>query len=269
VYAPPAVGDIDGDGTLDVVVGEYGFGTDVYKVYAWNGLTGEYLPGYPIPGLNSVNNQIILADLDGDEEIELIFDDNTSAGVYHGYNHNGTPMDGWPLYVNGSTFYINPFVADLDGDGIMEISGGGYVPDENMTYLYLWQTEQYMNDDLAILPIFQYNTRHNGVAGDNLMVETLEYPAGLSFTSTTDLLIAPNPAIGYFTASAKFNSTGMARLEVYDVAGKQLLSESFIFSGGETFSPTINTTGIMDGLYTVKVFVEDEIAIGRVLIINP
>ena len=267
IYAPPAVGDIDGDGTLDVAVGEYGFSTDVYKLYAWNGLTGEFLPGFPINGLNSINNQIILADLDGDGQIELMFDDNTSAGVYPGYNHDGTPMDGWPLHVNGSTFYINPFVADLDGDGYMEISGGGYVPDENRTYLYLWQSQDYMNEDLAILPVFQYNTRHNGVTGDKLMVDTDEI-SSVSPSRMTALSIFPNPASDHTLVEAAFRKSGSAVLDLYTAAGQKVATFTSACTSGEMASFHLSTAGLENGFYPVRVSLDDEILTGKIFIIR-
>lgn len=232
LYAPPSVGDIDGDGTLDIVVGEFGANTGMYKVYAWNGLSGDPLPGFPIQELNSINNQIILADLDGDGEIELMFDDNTSAGIYLGYNHDGTPMDGWPLEVNGTSFYINPFVADLNHDGILEISGGGYVPEEDRTYIYLWETETEMNDDLAILPIFQYNTRHNGVAGDFLMVGT---PGQKTISSDKQgLTLFPNPASEWMNITIMNPLPGKAEGSVFDISGKYVKTFSFTTSENQS-----------------------------------
>lgn len=248
IYAPPAIGDIDGDGTLDVSVGEYGAGSGIYKLYAWNGLTGENLPGFPVLGLNNINSQVILADLDGDGEIELMFDDNTDAGIYLGYNHDGTPLDGWPLEVDGSTFYINPFVADLNGDGIMEISGGGYVPEEDVTYLYLWDTEVEMNNELALLPIFQYNTRHSGIAGDYLMVDILSnHP--FTNNSTSSIHLFPNPTSDHLSIDATLPRTGLARLEIADLSGKIIETTYFMALAGDVSPLAINLEGYQSGMY--------------------
>jgi hypothetical protein len=48
-------------------------------------------------------------------------------------------LSGCPKELNYPTDGLATF-GDIDGDGIMEISGGRYVPEENRTYLYLWQT---------------------------------------------------------------------------------------------------------------------------------
>lgn len=63
IYQPATIGDIDGDGVLDVVVSVSGY--DGYHIYALRGDTGQILPGYPIalPDGGEVSGAIILVDL--------------------------------------------------------------------------------------------------------------------------------------------------------------------------------------------------------------
>ncbi len=166
IYGPPSVGDIDGNGELDIAVGDQvlsGVPTD--RVYVWD-KNGSYLPGWPSTYIWAINNQIILADLDGDNQIELMWDDNTSEGKYLGYNHDGTPMDGWPVTVLGSTFFNNPFVTDINNDGFVDISGAGKDIGGSNSYFYLWHTDQPIHPELNVLPVLQYNVRHDGVYVD-------------------------------------------------------------------------------------------------------
>lgn len=225
VYGPPSVGDINSDGLLDVIVGDQTLSaTPQNQVYAWTAMTGEMLPGFPITGVWAVNSQVILADIDGDGMIELMFDDNTSVGKYQGYNHDGTPMDGWPLAVTGTTFYSPPLVVDIDLNGGLDIAGAGYDQSSGNTSLYLWDAHVPMNDNLAYLPILQYNTRHNGVYGDNLMVGGTGAEPGI----TLGYALYPNPAGAWLTVSGRQSAAGSRQpavcITIADLYGRGLRS---------------------------------------------
>ncbi|MBW6459907.1 MAG: T9SS type A sorting domain-containing protein [Bacteroidales bacterium] len=252
VYGPPSVGDINGDGLLDIAVGDQMISTTPQnKVYAWTATTGNPLPGFPITGVWAVNSQIMLADLDGDGMIELMFDDNTSIGKYQGYNHDGTPMEGWPLYLNGSTFYISPMIFDVKLDGIMDISGAGYDQATDNTYLYLWNAHVPMNKDLAILPILQYNTRHNGVYGDYLMVGTPEIQSDSQDTWT----IYPNPASTRLyvkrTNPGMHKNTGTKwHINVFSASGEQVYQNII---PEESTSSVVPTSTLPPGVYWLEI----------------
>jgi hypothetical protein len=252
IYGPPSIGDINGDGLLDIAVGDQTLSpTPANKVYAWTAITGNLLPGFPITDIFSVNSQIILADIDGDGEIELMFDDNTSNGKYVGYNHDGTIMEGWPLIVNGSTFYINPLVVDINRDGTMAISGGGYDLGSDNTNLYLWNANVEYNAELAVLPILQYNTRHNGVFGDYLMVGTPEIPEEIKGGWN----IFPNPATTSLTLQLPNLpvTSGLPdniQVEIYQSSGTKIYGEKHARQTGELH---FDLTGYPSGIYWLKI----------------
>jgi len=248
IYGPPSIGDINDDGSLDIAVGDQTLSAiPVNKVYAWTAITGNPLPGFPITDIFAVNSQIILADIDGDHEIELMFDDNTSDGKYPGYNHDGTIMEGWPLIVNGSTFFINPLVANINRDGIMAISGGGTDQGSGNTNLYLWNANVEYNADLAVLPILQYNTRHNGVFGDYLMVGTPEVPGKVK----EGWKIFPNPATNSITLNppdfgGNSSLPEYLQIGIYSSSGIKICSQKYSMAGGGLH---FDLTGYPSGIY--------------------
>jgi hypothetical protein len=220
IYGPPSVGDINGDGLLDIAVGDQTLSVSpTNRIYAWTAETGAPLPGFPIEDIFGVNSQIILADIDGDDQIELIFDDNTSDGKYSGYNHDGTIMEDWPLPVDGSTFFINPMVVDINLDGTMAISGGGYNDASGNINIYLWNAGVEYNSELAVLPILQYNTRHNGGYGDTFMVGMKERPGVIKGGWN----IYPNPVREILNFKfSMLNSGKDLSLSIYDISGKEI-----------------------------------------------
>ena len=134
----PAVGDLDGDGTLEVVIagkvrdpqrnhdqissallvfepnGQRRTGWSTGKTVGPRLPTGSYIP----------NNQVVLADLDGDNKLEIMvtFDD----GTIRAYRENGTQL--WSYnYANGRSLYASEVVVgDVTGDGSVDVVFGTY-----------------------------------------------------------------------------------------------------------------------------------------------
>jgi hypothetical protein len=263
VYAPPSVGDIDSDGELDVVAGDQTLSsTAVNKIYAWTAMTGEAIPGFPVEEVFGINSQIILADLDGDGQIELMADDNTSDGKYAGYNHDGTVIEGWPLPVDGSTFYINPFVADINNDGMMAISGGGYNQDEAISNFFLWDPGIEYITELAPLPVLQFNTRRSGVYGDTLMVGLPVYNDKVEKSWT----IGPNPASDYifinFSGQKENYLQGNIDVSIFNSQGELFYIQK-IFPGNNRL--LINISGFPPGIYLVKVSGKDLYGVVKII----
>ena len=88
---------------------------------------GSPLPGWPISvGLAEAIRAVAVADLDGDGSQELVF----VYGVYgyyeylHAYHSNGTPVIGFPVPLDHSSYFS--VIGDVDGDGLPEIVIPGF-----------------------------------------------------------------------------------------------------------------------------------------------
>ena len=121
--ATAAVGDIDNDNIFEIVALSY------YSVYVWD-QNGNIKPGWP--KLNVAGGmsyaQPVIADLDDDDDFEILHAYYTSSQNYVGiYHHDGTNFTNWPQPYPGPQTYTTPVVGDIDGDGDLEIFGGGHV----------------------------------------------------------------------------------------------------------------------------------------------
>src|SRR6185295_945199 len=64
--AMPALGDLDGDGTVEIV-----WAGSNHRLYAWNA-AGRAMPGFPVElDGGTANGFVALADLDGKQGVEL------------------------------------------------------------------------------------------------------------------------------------------------------------------------------------------------------
>lgn len=125
IDSSPALGDIDGDGELEVVVGTGLFDGYVNgrQVYAWNA-DGSLVSGWPRPTSDNMPSSPALADLDGNGVQDVIIgcgkDSTPYCRTLYAWSGNGNNLPGFPM----STSYAFPFppvVADVDGDGNLEI----------------------------------------------------------------------------------------------------------------------------------------------------
>jgi len=118
------VGDLDGDGGMEIVVGDNG-------VYAWHangqevrdGDANATTDGVFSTASGTMNASIALADLDSLPGLEIVGASWLTNKIFV-WNSHGDLLPGWPRQParGGNTgYWASPAVSDLDADGIPEV----------------------------------------------------------------------------------------------------------------------------------------------------
>lgn len=139
VDSSPALGDLDGNGQLDIVIGtgrKQIPNEDGKFIYAWRG-NGDPLPGWPQPVAKWAQGSPALADLDGNGGLDVTIgcgnmDDGDCYDLY-AWRGNGAALSGFPTQPSTThalptllSTALSPVVADLDGNGQMDILMTGH-----------------------------------------------------------------------------------------------------------------------------------------------
>lgn len=120
-YAGVAVGDVTGDGAPEVVVATER-GLDGPATVTVLDARGHLLPGWPFPLGETCNAAAALGDLTGDGIAEIVaVTIGGDAVLYALDGRTAEPIPGWPLKLRERTVNASPLLADLDGDGRIDV----------------------------------------------------------------------------------------------------------------------------------------------------
>jgi len=218
-YSCPVIGDVDGDGDLELWNAGKVNGP---ALYAWDH-TGAPLPGWPRTGDPNMEGSVILADFDGLPGAEMAVGDNYNPGVIFGHNLDGTIATDFPIPKPGASGPNSPEVGDVDGDGLLEL---GFTM---MTgHVALWDFPIAYDEariEWGALFHDDWNTNQHGfvVPGGAAAVA----PAASARGSGT-LKLVPNPTCGSVAMALTLDHPELTGVSVFDMQGREVVR---LFSG--------------------------------------
>ncbi|MHC4943953.1 MAG: FG-GAP repeat domain-containing protein [Planctomycetota bacterium] len=217
VKAAPALADLDRDGTLEVIADCWSKSATDF-LYVWDH-TGNSEPGWPIniPYIRLSSPSV--ADLDGDDDLEIVVGGLVTSPSWaeqvNALHHDATTVAGFPVSLpNTSAGNINStcVTGDIDGDGLIEIVVKG------------------------INNIFALNHDGTMVTG---------YPVFLNDTSHSGT-ISPTPALG--------DPDGDGLVEIFAAStfdNVMLIDEDAVFSWDTVPWPAFRMDKINQGIHTM------------------
>jgi hypothetical protein len=155
----PALGDIDSDGEIEIIV------VRGVKIFAIN-QDGTNVPGWPVGGLGGYIGQVhpVIGDIDGDGKLEVLIATDCYSNKFHAINHDGSLVEGWPKSIptydppgwRFSERYC-PVLEDIDNDGFVEIILGV----ENS--VCVWDLQGVYNQGNLPWNQYQHDSRRTGL----------------------------------------------------------------------------------------------------------
>lgn len=183
-----AVGDLDGDGTVEIVQASY---NSLYVLSA----TGAMRPGWPVTMPDNRNwsyQSPALADIDGDDTLEIITAMHKEGGGCYVFRHDGTVQPGWPCSYSRWT-YCPPTVCDLNRNHDLKVICGvsaGVSGFSDVAYAY--------DDDGGTLAGFPFVSQ-TGSNEPNLTVADIDGDGDMEILITSNLMTSAD-SLGYIYA---------------------------------------------------------------------
>ena len=266
-----AAGDFDRNGTYETCE-VYVEGT--LKInYAGNPLTIDV--GGP------VFSEIALGDINNDGDVEMMF---CGDNLIYAYNANGTAVENFPFKVNAAhpvgPLRSSPTLADLDGDGVMEIfvgtgtgelcgfdlkghrldnfprAAGGNVDSPAAvarnagqgSVLALSREGEISAFNISRAQDRDWNALYGGSAN------TGSYVRGIPALKVASEAIGyvynyPNPAVDHTTIRFSVKESGPVSLKFYNTAGDLVLESSVAGVAGTDNEHLVDTSALAAGVY--------------------
>ncbi len=243
-YSPPTVVKINGDWRIFM---SRPIGSDTLDMlYGWDH-NGNMLPNFPIVKSGGLEGYTAMADIDNDNEFEIIFGsnlkDNNGEGFIHAYNMDGSgELAGFPLKPTGFTFMNGVCIGDVNGDAQTDLVALSYSlnfgTEPDSVYINVYETQAPFNLNKVLWGTYKGSNTRTGLWSETFLSVSEPNAANTPFK------IYPNP----FLADLQIeNSTEVSHVLILDATGRKVFSVNF--NGKESNNKTINLSQLSRGVY--------------------
>jgi len=238
-------------------------------LYGWDA-GGNLLPGFPIVKSGGLEGFISVADINNDNEFELVFGsnmlDSTGCGFIYAYKTDGSgELPDFPVHPRGWSMMNGINIGDVNGDNMMDLVALTYTdsydsifPDRVFVNVYelnvpytpekvLWGTYKGTNERTGFVGEMISNIQHNEAAYGKITV-------------------SPNPVVDKLKISWNNSFTGKAVVKITDITGRAI--QSYEYANLPTGESTIeiDLSAMQAGCYFAILETGDKITrVGKII----
>ncbi len=190
IVSSPAIGDLNNDSILDIVIGRGIIQSSYGAVFAFRSF-GDTMPGFPINiSTGAITSSPMLADLDGDADIEIVV--GCQDGFLYAFNPDTTTVTGFPIPV-AISITSSPAIGDIDLDGDIELVVGGFAGTGNNDSLYVWDLPVVYNASRLHWPQFHRDPQHTGryPLGSSMSVNQNQFNLAQKLNNYANIICGP------------------------------------------------------------------------------
>ncbi|HUL43126.1 MAG TPA: FG-GAP-like repeat-containing protein [Bacteroidota bacterium] len=258
----PAIADIDGDGSPDIIV------ASGKKIYAINN-AGAVLDNFPVtlPTYQNILSSPIVADVEGNGSVDIVA--VTQEGLVVAYNRFGKMINGFPLQggINGGSTPAAFLFRSTQCQGCEAAIGIAVASDDGN--VYAWQTGTVASLATPVkMPWPQYlHDAQNSSIGDPVSGGSL--PAS-DFFPASRAYNWPNPVgkeqafkthIRYYVGT-----DAQVHIKIYDLAGEMVTQFDGPGTGGRDNEVEWDVSGIQSGVYFAHIDAQGSGGTGNAII---
>jgi hypothetical protein len=235
ITAPPALGDLNGDGLRDIVA----FSGN--QICAFNA-SGVLLDGFPVtlPTSDSLASAPIIGDVDGNNGVDIV--GVTHGGLVVAYDGHGKVVRGFPLVAGPGNQTAAMFTS---GDSVFlvvassatgSVSGWltGRTSGQAQASRYPW-------------PQYQHDAQHSGFDGSDI---TDRVPLSNEFFPKSRVYNWPNPVYDRTTQIRYYlKDDARVHIKIFDLAGDLVTQFDGPGVGGRDNETVWDVSGVQTGIY--------------------
>jgi hypothetical protein len=217
-------------------------------LFGWDS-AGVMLPGFPIVKAGGLEGVICVANINNDQNYEIVFGSNlldaTGYGFIHAYSIGfSTELSGFPLRPRGWTFMNGVCINDVNGDGMMNLVVLSYTntfgAGTDSIYINVYDLQQPYSTEAVLWGTYKGSNNRTG------LFEDISTSVNVFTGPENKLLLYPNPAIDIVEVQAA-NDSRLNSIKVFDETGRQLM----LVSVSQTQKCSLDVSSLKNGIYYI------------------